>query len=82
MRADKSAPAHCMADKLKTFLRVVAHTFFAFIAALFGGAMFNAFVRPIVGRERYRQTLHEPTNGRAATSYRAAGGSSGLSSVG
>src|SRR5215472_17621257 len=49
-----------MADKLKTFLRVVAHTLLSFIAVGFGGGMFYAFVQPIVGKERYNRAPHIP----------------------
>jgi hypothetical protein len=49
-----------MAYKLKAFLRVLAHTLLSFIAALSAGFMFYAFIRPIVGKERYSKTPHDP----------------------
>lgn len=49
-----------MAYKLKKFLRVVGHTFLSLLAALSGGFMFMAFIRPIVGRSRYARTPHDP----------------------
>jgi hypothetical protein len=52
-----------MAAKLKAFLRVVAHTFLSFIAAVSGSAMLYAFFQPIVGTERYNQAAaaNKPT---------------------
>jgi hypothetical protein len=52
-----------MADKLKRFFRVVGHTFLAIIAAIFAGTMLEAFVRPMVGKQRYSQAVaaHTPT---------------------
>lgn len=39
---------------------MVGHTVLSFNAALFGGFMFYGFIRPIVGRERYSKTPHDP----------------------
>ncbi len=49
-----------MADKIKAFLRVIAHTILSFVAALVAGFTFYGFFRPIVGRERYRQLANTP----------------------
>jgi hypothetical protein len=49
-----------MAEKLKSFLKVLAHTILSFIAALVAGFTFHAFFRPIVGRERYSSLARSP----------------------
>jgi hypothetical protein len=49
-----------MADKLKAFLTLVAHTFFSFVAMLAGGCALYTSLRPLVGRERYQQLAHTP----------------------
>ncbi len=47
-----------MTDKLKTFLRVVAHTLLSFIAAIFAGLMLEAFVKILVPRRRELETFN------------------------
>lgn len=49
-----------MAEKLKAFLTLVAHTSFAFVAALVVGCALYTSLRPLLGRERYHQLAHSP----------------------
>ncbi len=49
-----------MADKLKAFLILVAHTIFSFVAALLAGCALYTSLRPLLGRERYQQLAHTP----------------------
>jgi len=49
-----------MTEKLKSFLKVVAHTTLSFLAAFVAGFTFYAFFRPIVGRERYSHAARSP----------------------
>jgi nitrate reductase gamma subunit len=49
-----------MGYKLRIVLRVVGHTFLSFVAAIFGGSLFQAFIQPLVGKARYSRTPNDP----------------------
>jgi hypothetical protein len=49
-----------MADKLKAFLTLVAHTIFSFVAPLAAGCAVYTSLRPLLGRECYQQLAHTP----------------------
>jgi hypothetical protein len=47
-----------MAEKLKAFLTLLAHTIFSIVATLASGCALYVSLRPLVGRERYQQLAH------------------------
>lgn len=49
-----------MANKLKAFLTLLAHTFFSIVASLTSGCALYVSLRPLVGKGRYQQLAHTP----------------------
>jgi hypothetical protein len=54
------AGSSAMAEKLRRFARVVGHSILAFVAAVSAGAVFQATLLPIVGKQRYARVAHDP----------------------